>query len=84
MCIRDRAEKVVSQKVLMDKTLKLGVGEHVDTEFITEVLVLYSLVGFILPLTCRLKDKWIFALACLLLIQPLPDVYKRQAECLAT
>ena len=25
------AEKVVSQEVLMDKTLKLGVGEHVDT-----------------------------------------------------
>ena len=35
----------------------------------------YSLVGFILPLTCRLKDKWIFALACLLLIQPLPLYY---------
>ena len=36
------AEKVVSQKVLMDKTLKLGVGEHVDTEFITEVLSGYG------------------------------------------
>ena len=43
--------------------------------FTAEVLVLYSLVGFILPLTCRLKDKWIFALACLLLIQPLPLYY---------
>ena len=39
------------------------------------MLVLYSLVGFILLLTCRLKDKWIFALACLLLIQPLPLYY---------
>ena len=32
------AEKVVSQEELTDKTLKLSVGEHVDTEFITEVL----------------------------------------------
>ena len=34
--------------------------------FTAEVLVLYSLVGFILPLTCRLKDKWLFILACVL------------------
>ena len=37
--------------------------------------MLYSLVGFILPLTCRLKDKWLFILACVLLIQPLPLFY---------
>lgn len=43
--------------------------------FTAEVLVLYSLVGFILPLTCRLKDKWLFILACVLLIQPLPLYY---------
>jgi len=43
--------------------------------FTAEVLVLYSLVGFILPLTCRLKDKWILILACVLLIQPLPLYY---------
>ncbi|MGM9758902.1 MAG: DUF418 domain-containing protein, partial [Parabacteroides sp.] len=43
--------------------------------FTAEVLVLYSLVGFILPLTCRLKDKWVFILACILLIQPLPLYY---------
>ena len=36
------AEKVVSQEELKDKTLKLGVGEHVDTEFITEVLASYG------------------------------------------
>ena len=37
---------------------------NINASFFTaEVLVLYSLVGFILPLTCRLKDKWIFALA---------------------
>lgn len=43
--------------------------------FTAEVLVLYSLVGFILPLTCRLKDKWLLVLACVLLIQPLPLYY---------
>lgn len=47
--------------------------------FTAEVLVLYSLTGFILPLTCRLKDKWVFALACLLLIQPLPLYYTLRA-----
>ena len=39
--------------------------------FTAEVLVLYSLVGFILPLTCRMKDRSLFILACFLLIQPL-------------
>lgn len=48
--------------------------------FTAEVLVLYSLTGFILPLTCRLKDKWLFALACLLLIQPLPLYYTIRAS----
>lgn len=43
--------------------------------FTAEVLVLYSLVGFILPLTCRLKDKWVLILAGILLIQPLPLYY---------
>ncbi len=43
--------------------------------FTAEVLVLYALTGFILPLTCRMKDKWILLLACLLLIQPLPLYY---------
>lgn len=44
---------------------------NINASFFTaEVLVLYSLVGFILPLTCRLKDKWVFLLACVLLIQP--------------
>ena len=36
------AEKVVSQEELTDKTLKLSVGEHVDTEFIAEVLTSYG------------------------------------------
>ena len=33
------------------------------------------MVGFILPLACRLRDKWIFVLACVLLVQPLPLYY---------
>ena len=36
------AEKVVSQKELSDKTLKLNVGEKVDTTFITDVLHSYG------------------------------------------
>ena len=36
------AEKVVSRKELNDKTLKLNVGEKVDTSFITEVLRSYG------------------------------------------
>lgn len=47
--------------------------------FTAEVLVLYSLVGFILPLTCKMKGKWIFVLACILLIQPLPLYYTLRA-----
>lgn len=47
--------------------------------FTAEVLVLYSLVGFILPLACKMKDKWIFVLACILLMQPLPLYYTLRA-----
>jgi transcription-repair coupling factor (superfamily II helicase) len=36
------AEKVVSQKVLSDKTLKLNVGQHIDTEKITKTLSDYG------------------------------------------
>lgn len=36
------AEKVVSREELTDKTLKLHVGEHVDTSFISEVLFGYG------------------------------------------
>lgn len=36
------AEKVVSQKELTDKTLKLHVGEQVDTSFITDMLFSYG------------------------------------------
>ena len=36
------AEKVVSRKELSDKTLKLGVGERVDSTFVTDVLHSYG------------------------------------------
>jgi len=39
--------------------------------FTAEVLVLYSLVGFILPIVCRLSDRKLFALGIILLLQPL-------------
>ena len=45
---------------------------NLNASFFTgEVLVLYSLVGFVLPLCCRLSDKWVFGIACVLLVQPL-------------
>lgn len=43
--------------------------------FTAEVLVLYSLVGFILPLVCRLKERWLWVMAGVLLIQPLSLYY---------
>ncbi len=49
---------------------------NINAAFFTgEVLVLYSIVGFILPLTARLNDKWMLGIACVLLIQPLHVVY---------
>lgn len=43
--------------------------------FTGEVLVLYSIVGFIMPLTCRLSDKKLLILGLLLLMQPLQIIY---------
>lgn len=43
--------------------------------FTAEILVMYSLIGFVLPLTCRMKDKWVFIVACILMLQPLPLYY---------
>lgn len=51
------------------------IGNFNAAFFTAEVLVLYALVGFILVPTCRLSDKWILTLACILLIQPLPLYY---------
>lgn len=36
------AEKTVSQKILQENTLRLSVGEHVDSPFVTEVLDSYG------------------------------------------
>lgn len=47
--------------------------------FTGEVLVLYSLVGFILPLVCRFKDRTLFILACVLLMQPVALYYVLRA-----
>ena len=43
--------------------------------FTGEVLVLYSLTGFIMPLTCRMNDKALLILACVLLMQPVAIIY---------
>ena len=43
--------------------------------FTGEVLVLYSLTGFIMPLTCRMNDKALLILACILLMQPVAIIY---------
>ncbi len=43
--------------------------------FTGEVLVLYSIVGFILPLTCRLSTKWLLIIGTTLLLQPLHIIY---------
>lgn len=43
--------------------------------FTAEVLVLYSLVGFILPLTARMSDRSVFVLAIVLLMQPMSLIY---------
>lgn len=39
--------------------------------FTGEILVMYSLIGFVLVLVCRLPDKIVFAIAVFLLLQPL-------------
>lgn len=39
--------------------------------FTAEILVLYSLVGFILPLTCRLRTRTLLWIASFLLLQPI-------------
>lgn len=51
------------------------IGNFNAAFFTAEILVMYSLLGFVLVLTCRLPDKWSFALACLLMLQPVPVFY---------
>lgn len=47
--------------------------------FTAEVLVLYALAGFILPLLCSLKDKYLMWIAVVLLFQPVPLFYLLRA-----
>ena len=39
--------------------------------FCGEVLVLYSIVGFVLPLVCRMKTRSLLILAAILMLQPI-------------
>ncbi len=58
------------------RLLLLFVIGNINAVFFTgEVLVLYSIVGFIMPLTCRLSDRKLVALGLLLLVQPLHIIY---------
>lgn len=47
--------------------------------YTAEVLVLFSIMGFVLPLACRMRDKTIFILACIMLIQPVHLFYVFQS-----
>lgn len=51
--------------------LLLVIG-HFNAAFFTgEILVMYALIGVVLPLTCRLPDRVVLALAVVLLLQPM-------------
>ncbi|MFR9503350.1 MAG: DUF418 domain-containing protein [Rikenellaceae bacterium] len=58
------------------RLLLLFVIGNINAIFFTgEVLVLYSIVGFIMPLTCRLSDRKLLILGTILLLQPLHIIY---------
>lgn len=50
--------------------LLFGFGCFNAAFFCGEVLVLYSIVGFVLPLVCRLKTKTLLIIAAVLMLQP--------------
>ena len=50
--------------------LLFGFGCFNAAFFCGEVLVLYSIVGFVLPLVCRLKNKTLLIIAAVLMLQP--------------
>lgn len=53
------------------RLLLLFVIGNINACFFTgEILVMYSLVGFILVLTCRMSTRWLVALAALFVLQP--------------
>ncbi|MFR9498371.1 MAG: DUF418 domain-containing protein [Rikenellaceae bacterium] len=58
------------------RLLLLFVIGNINAVFFTgEVLVLYSIVGFIMPLTCRLSDRNLLIIGAILLLQPLHIIY---------
>ncbi len=58
------------------RLLLLFVLGNINAVFFTgEVLVLYSIVGFVMPLTCRLSDRALLILGGVLLVQPLHIIY---------
>lgn len=46
------------------------IGNFNAAFFTGEILVMYSLIGFVLVLTCKLPTKWIVALSAICLLQP--------------
>ena len=53
------------------RLLLLFIIGNINAAFFTgEILVLYSIVGFVLVLTCRLPNRWIVALSIICLLQP--------------
>ena len=46
------------------------IGNFNAAFFTGEILVMYSLIGFVLVLTCKLPTKWIVALSAVCLLQP--------------
>ncbi len=52
--------------------------------FTGEILVMYSIVGFVLVMTCRLSAKWIVALATVCILQPMCIYQIIRAVCSAS
>lgn len=46
------------------------IGNFNAAFFTGEILVMYSLIGFVLVLTCKLPTKWIVAISAICLLQP--------------
>lgn len=51
--------------------LLFAIGNLNACFFTAEILVMYSLVGFVLVATCRMPSKWVAALAAICIMQPL-------------
>ncbi|MFI3260002.1 MAG: DUF418 domain-containing protein [Rikenellaceae bacterium] len=60
--------------------LLLVIGNINAIFFTAEVLVLFALVGFVLPLTCRLSDKTLLVIAAVCLVQPVALYYTIHAS----